>query len=331
MIAWCSKPGHGTRLIPAGALTGVQFLKTPDYIQIVGFINQTQIDMADGDYGGEMDPHGADFVCLVLLAPMVIYSDGVVCLAWEPFGRSCVFEELHRGLCSSYRMDKVRRSISLRSSSLRHLFLSLASWVVMPSVSKPVTPLVLMPHSSVNISTTVSAVPIMLPTLLKTRSLKPALLTTPITQVSTPQMVSSKPTLNHPSLSAQLLLYHIPLAFLLPPTVKLSLVEHCFLAYLLRLLRLLLVRPRVPPPGPRDNLEPRLMLPDLLQVPLPMRLPLPFLVSRLLVSYLLLFSYCKGQFGDEALKLDGVGYDVSALSTVPHSQSLYHSIIALIR
>jgi hypothetical protein len=62
MIAWCTKPGHGTRLIPAGTLTGVQFLKTPDYIQAVGFMDQTKIDMVDGDFGGEMDPHGADLV-----------------------------------------------------------------------------------------------------------------------------------------------------------------------------------------------------------------------------------------------------------------------------
>ncbi|KAF9553480.1 hypothetical protein CPC08DRAFT_713723 [Agrocybe pediades] len=60
MVAWCSKPGHGTRLIPEGALTGLQFLKTPDYIQVVGFIDQTKINMASGDFGGEMDPHGAD-------------------------------------------------------------------------------------------------------------------------------------------------------------------------------------------------------------------------------------------------------------------------------
>lgn len=60
MVAWCSKPGHGTRLIPAGALTGVQYLKTPDYIQVVGFIDQTKINMLPDDYGGEMDPHGAD-------------------------------------------------------------------------------------------------------------------------------------------------------------------------------------------------------------------------------------------------------------------------------
>jgi len=60
MVAWCSKPGHGTRLIPAGALYGAQFLKTPDYIQVVGFIDQTKINMNAEDYGGEMDPHGAD-------------------------------------------------------------------------------------------------------------------------------------------------------------------------------------------------------------------------------------------------------------------------------
>jgi hypothetical protein len=63
MIAWCTKPGHGTRLIPAGALTGVQFTKTPDYVQVVGFFDQTQVNMVAGDYGGEMDPHGADLVC----------------------------------------------------------------------------------------------------------------------------------------------------------------------------------------------------------------------------------------------------------------------------
>lgn len=59
-VAWCTKPGHGTRLIPAGALTGVQFMKTPDYIQVTGNINQALIDMAADDGGGEMDPHGAD-------------------------------------------------------------------------------------------------------------------------------------------------------------------------------------------------------------------------------------------------------------------------------
>lgn len=51
---------QGTRLIPAGALKGVQFVRAPSYVQVVGFIDQTQINVEAGDYGGEMDPHGAD-------------------------------------------------------------------------------------------------------------------------------------------------------------------------------------------------------------------------------------------------------------------------------
>jgi len=59
-VAWCTKPGRGTRLIPAGALRGVQFMKTPDYVQVVGFIDQSLINIKPGDTGGELDPHGAD-------------------------------------------------------------------------------------------------------------------------------------------------------------------------------------------------------------------------------------------------------------------------------
>ncbi|KAH6885695.1 macrophage activating glycoprotein [Coprinopsis sp. MPI-PUGE-AT-0042] len=60
MVAWCTKPGHGTRLIPEGAITGIQWIKTPDYVQAVGYIDQTKINVLEGDWGGEMDPHGAD-------------------------------------------------------------------------------------------------------------------------------------------------------------------------------------------------------------------------------------------------------------------------------
>ncbi|KAG8695020.1 hypothetical protein FRC09_009438 [Ceratobasidium sp. 395] len=59
-VAYCSKAGHGTRLIPAGAIKGAQFMKTPDYIQIVGLIDQSLINLQADDGGGEMDPHGAD-------------------------------------------------------------------------------------------------------------------------------------------------------------------------------------------------------------------------------------------------------------------------------
>ncbi|TFK35251.1 hypothetical protein BDQ12DRAFT_322981 [Crucibulum laeve] len=60
MVAWCTKPGHGTRLIPEGALTGVQFIKTPAYVAVIGFVDQAKINIAAGTFGGEMDPHGAD-------------------------------------------------------------------------------------------------------------------------------------------------------------------------------------------------------------------------------------------------------------------------------
>ncbi|KAF7974260.1 hypothetical protein HWV62_13042 [Athelia sp. TMB] len=59
-VAWCTKPGRGTRIIPPGALTGVQFMKTPDYLQVVGFLKQELINLTPDDYGGELDPHGAD-------------------------------------------------------------------------------------------------------------------------------------------------------------------------------------------------------------------------------------------------------------------------------
>ncbi|KAF7771853.1 hypothetical protein Agabi119p4_6164 [Agaricus bisporus var. burnettii] len=60
MVAWCTKPGRGTRLIPQYALQGVQFIKTPNYVQVAGFIRQELINIDSADYGGEMDPHGAD-------------------------------------------------------------------------------------------------------------------------------------------------------------------------------------------------------------------------------------------------------------------------------
>jgi hypothetical protein len=59
-VAWCTKPGHGTRVIPGGTLTGVQFLKAPSYILVAGTLNQGNVNIDPTDTGGEMDPHGAD-------------------------------------------------------------------------------------------------------------------------------------------------------------------------------------------------------------------------------------------------------------------------------
>jgi len=60
VVAYCTKEGHGTRLIPPGALTAVQFLKAPGYIQVTGLLDQTGLNLQAGDTGGELDPHGAD-------------------------------------------------------------------------------------------------------------------------------------------------------------------------------------------------------------------------------------------------------------------------------
>ncbi|KIM43617.1 hypothetical protein M413DRAFT_443541 [Hebeloma cylindrosporum] len=60
MVAWCTRSGYGTRLIPDGALTGLQFLKTPDYIQINGFLDQTKVNIYTGELGGQLDPHAVD-------------------------------------------------------------------------------------------------------------------------------------------------------------------------------------------------------------------------------------------------------------------------------
>ena len=65
-VAWCTKPGRGTRLIPAGAITGVQFLKARSYVEVLAFFDQTKLNMTPDDYGGELDPHGRDLVSKAL-------------------------------------------------------------------------------------------------------------------------------------------------------------------------------------------------------------------------------------------------------------------------
>jgi hypothetical protein len=60
VVAYCTKPGHGTRVMPAGTLKGVQFMRTSGYIQVTGQFNQAGIGLDPTDGGGELDPHGAD-------------------------------------------------------------------------------------------------------------------------------------------------------------------------------------------------------------------------------------------------------------------------------
>ncbi|GAA6011203.1 hypothetical protein JCM11491_006755 [Sporobolomyces phaffii] len=61
-VAYCVKDTHGARPIPAGAITGLQYMKTKAYIQISGYIDQTTLGMTKDDSGGELDPHGADLL-----------------------------------------------------------------------------------------------------------------------------------------------------------------------------------------------------------------------------------------------------------------------------
>ncbi|CEQ41592.1 SPOSA6832_03313 [Sporobolomyces salmonicolor] len=58
-VAWCTASGHGARVIPQGAIHSAHFLKTPHYIQVTGTGDFTSINIARGDEGGELDPHGA--------------------------------------------------------------------------------------------------------------------------------------------------------------------------------------------------------------------------------------------------------------------------------
>ncbi|KAF8057519.1 hypothetical protein FPV67DRAFT_1724324 [Lyophyllum atratum] len=58
-VAWCTQQRNNARVIPDGTLTGVSFLKTDAYVQVYGFGDFTKLNIPFGDYGGELDPHGA--------------------------------------------------------------------------------------------------------------------------------------------------------------------------------------------------------------------------------------------------------------------------------
>ena len=43
-VAWCTSPGHGTRVIPPGAITGAQWLYAKNYLQVVGLLTRPKLD-----------------------------------------------------------------------------------------------------------------------------------------------------------------------------------------------------------------------------------------------------------------------------------------------
>ncbi len=59
-VAYCTKPTHGTRLIPDGTIFGSHFVQTPDYVQVTGVGDFSSIGIPVGDDGGEMDSAGMD-------------------------------------------------------------------------------------------------------------------------------------------------------------------------------------------------------------------------------------------------------------------------------
>ncbi|KAJ9105953.1 hypothetical protein QFC19_003287 [Naganishia cerealis] len=58
-VAWCVQPRNNARVIPDGVLKAVHFVKTPLYVQVQGWGDFTRLNIASGDEGGELDPHGA--------------------------------------------------------------------------------------------------------------------------------------------------------------------------------------------------------------------------------------------------------------------------------
>ncbi|WWC72504.1 uncharacterized protein I206_106466 [Kwoniella pini CBS 10737] len=58
-VAWCVQARNNARQIPDGTFTSVHFVKTPLYWQIQGLGDLTKLNIASGDEGGELDPHGA--------------------------------------------------------------------------------------------------------------------------------------------------------------------------------------------------------------------------------------------------------------------------------
>lgn len=76
-VAWCTKKGHGARLIPEGTLQGVQLVQSPGYVQIVGFIDQTKLNIATGDYGGELDSGGQDGVSVNDLISVIVFLTSI--------------------------------------------------------------------------------------------------------------------------------------------------------------------------------------------------------------------------------------------------------------
>ncbi|KAH6906200.1 hypothetical protein BKA70DRAFT_1290989 [Coprinopsis sp. MPI-PUGE-AT-0042] len=58
-----AQPTLAVRLVHEGAPTSIHWTYTLGYVQAVGcYLDQTKINVFEGDWGREMDPHGADLL-----------------------------------------------------------------------------------------------------------------------------------------------------------------------------------------------------------------------------------------------------------------------------
>ena len=153
-------------------------IKTPDYIQIAGFIDQTQINLTPDDYGGELDPHGADLV-RTRSADM-----------WDWLTQLYSVATLWVVLCTRMLSREATGTTTLTSKSLigpsESWFLYTtsashplaASWVGTLSVSRSATPPERTHPHTARTSTTASAVHTMHPTTPRTVRSRCAMATT---------------------------------------------------------------------------------------------------------------------------------------------------------
>ncbi|BGP49284.1 hypothetical protein JCM10450v2_005168 [Rhodotorula kratochvilovae] len=82
-VAWCTASGHGARLMPQGTIQSAHYLKTPHYTQVTGKGDFTKMNIAAGDDGGELDPHGATGKGNPIGS--LVYNNGVQIHEWTSF------------------------------------------------------------------------------------------------------------------------------------------------------------------------------------------------------------------------------------------------------
>ncbi len=94
MVAWCTKKGHGTRVMPANTLQSVQVLNAPGYVMITGVIDQSLLDLDPTDPGGEEDFGGQDLVRVSLYTVWELPLTSVCTSGWQPHRCPCLLDAL---------------------------------------------------------------------------------------------------------------------------------------------------------------------------------------------------------------------------------------------